>query len=75
MKQTDKKITKQSKVIYVNDYFNPENMTKNISEYFYNKGFINGLQQGNQLDENKLSALIAVYEAKTKYVDKLLESD
>lgn len=60
-----------TKDVYIRDWSTPEN----ISEYFYNKGFINGLMQGNKLDENKLSALVAVYETKTKHIDNLLEEE
>lgn len=60
-----------TKEVYIRNWSTPEN----ISEYFYNKGFIKGLMQGNKLDEKKLSALVAVYEAKTKYIEKLLEEE
>lgn len=53
----------------------PQNLAENISEYFYYQGVIRGLREGNKLDENKLSALIAVYESKTRYFDCLLERD
>lgn len=53
----------------------PENLAENISEYFYYQGLIRGLREGNKLDENKLSSLIAVYETKTRYFDNLLNKD
>lgn len=53
----------------------PENLAENISEYFYYTGLIRGLREGNKLDENKLSSLIAVYEAKTRYFDNLLKEN
>lgn len=51
----------------------PQNLAENISEYFFYSGVIRGLREGNKLDENKLSALIAIYESKTRYFDNLLE--
>lgn len=53
----------------------PQNLAENISEYFFYQGVIRGLREGNKLDENKLSALIAVYESKTRYFDNLLKKD
>lgn len=53
----------------------PQNLAKNISEYFFYQGVIRGLREGNKLDENKLSALITVYESKTRYFDNLLKKD
>jgi hypothetical protein len=46
---------------------------EDICEYFYNKGYILGLQKAKGLDENKIDTLIKVYEVKTKYFDNLLE--
>lgn len=57
--------------IRIGDIANAES----ISEYFYYKGLIRGLREGNMLDENKLTALIATYEVKTRYFDKLLEKE
>lgn len=58
-----------SKIKYEKTY----EMYEYICEYFYNKGYILGLEKAKGLDENKIDTLIKVYEVKTKYFDKLLE--
>lgn len=46
---------------------------EDICEYFYNKGYISGLEKAKGLDENKIDVLIKIYAVKTNYFDKLLE--
>lgn len=54
-------------------YEKTELLYKDICEYFYNKGYILGLEKAKGLEENKINALIKVYETKTIYFDRLLE--
>lgn len=58
-----------SKIKYEKTY----EMYKDICEYFYNKGYISGLEKAKSLDENKIDTLIKIYAVKTKHFDNLLE--
>ena len=48
---------------------------KELCEYFYNKGYVAGLDKAKGLEEIKIDALIAVMESKTKYIDNLIEEE
>ena len=54
-------------------YEKPFEMYEDICEYFYQKGYISGLEKASGLEQNKIDALISVYKTKTAYFDKLLE--
>lgn len=60
-----------SKIKYEKTY----EMYEDICEYFYNKGYISGLEKAKSLDENKIDALIKIYAVKTKYFDNLLSKN
>lgn len=46
---------------------------KEICEFCFNKGYILGLEKAKGLKETEIDVLIKIYEAKTKYMDILLE--
>ena len=46
-----------------------------LCEYFYNKGYISGLEKAKELESIKVDALINVYKVKTLHYDRLLAKE